>query len=57
MVPLLNHLSCQKDKLLSFLAIHFIPLLNIDSPFLIAAQVGEQDLNLFGGRLLRVMYL
>ena len=31
--PITNHLSCQKERLLSVPAIHLIPLLKTNSPF------------------------
>ena len=43
--PLSNHLSKQKDSLLSLPSTHFTHFLKTSSPFRIADQVVEQDLN------------
>ena len=43
--PLSNHISNQKDSLLSLPTTHFAPFLKIGSPFRIADQIVEQDLN------------
>lgn len=56
-MPSPSHLSYQKESSLFLPAIHFMPFLNTDSPFLIAAHVDEQVRSLKRFCLLVLVYL